>query len=158
MAVPRILDSLRGAATEAGGALLGRLQHVRLPGLGQSSTTEAPETAARRWRAVTVLCSPEQVGTGADLPGPLAALGDRVELRITPAPGDRGTELAARYRDRPSDDDLRALRSALREAKQLMETGEVLRVEPQPHGHRKPTPQGAAVEGMAARASEEGTL
>ena len=57
MAVPRFLDSLRGAATEAGGALLGRLQHVRLPGLGQSSVSEDPETAARRWRAVTVLCS-----------------------------------------------------------------------------------------------------
>lgn len=99
MAVPRILDSLRGAATEAGGALLGRLQHVRLPGVGQSSSADDPETAARRWRAVTVLRSPEQIGTGADLPAPLAALGDRVEVRVTPAPGDRGAELAARYRD-----------------------------------------------------------
>jgi hypothetical protein len=143
MAVPRLLDSLRGAATEAGGALLGRLQHVRLPGLGQSSVPEDPETAARRWRAVTVLCSPEQVGTGADLPAPLAAL---------------GTELAARYRDRPSDDDLRALRAALRETKQLIEVGEVLRVDPAPHGVRKPTPQGAALEGATARAGGEGVL
>ena len=158
MAVPRLLDSLRGAATEAGGALLGRLQHVRLPGVGQSSSTDDPGTAARRWRAVTVLCSPEQVGTGTDLPAPLAALGDRIELRITAAPGDRGTELAARYRDRPSDDDLGRLRAALREAKQLIETGEVLRVEPQPHGHRRRTPQGAAVEGMAAQAPTEGAL
>jgi hypothetical protein len=158
MAVPRLLDSLRGAATQAGGALLGRLQHVRLPGLGQSSVPEDPETAARRWRAVTVLCSPEQVGTGADLPAPLAALGDRLDLRITPAPGDRGTELAARYRDRPSDDDLRALRSALRETKQLIEVGEVLRVDPAPHGVRTPTPQGTALEGATARAGGEGVL
>ena len=158
MVVPRFLDSLRGAATEAGGALLGRLQHVRLPGVGQSSATDDPATAARRWRAVTVLCSPEQVGTGTDLPAPLAALGDRLELRITPAPGDRGTELAARYRDRPSDDDLGRLRAALREAKQLIETGEVLRVEPQPHGHRRRTPPGAVVEGMAAQAPTEGAL
>ena len=158
MAVPRILDSLRGVATEAGGALLGRLQHVRLPGVGQSSSADDPETAARRWRAVTVLCSPEQVGTGADLPAPLAALGNRVEVRITPAPGDRGTELAARYRDRPSDDDLRALRSALRQAKQLIEVGEVLRVDPAPHGVRKRTPQGAALEGATARARGEGVL
>jgi hypothetical protein len=142
MVVPRFLDSLRGAATEAGGALLGRLQHVRLPGVGQSSATDDPETAARRWRAVTELCSPEQVGG----------------LRITPAPGDRGTELAARYRDRPSDDDLRALRSALRETKQLIEVGEVLRVDPAPHGVRKPTPQGAALEGATARAGGEGVL
>jgi hypothetical protein len=158
MALSRILDSLRGAATEAGGALLGRLQHVRLPGVGQSSVTDDPETAARRWRAVTVLCSPEQVGAGADLPAPLAALGDRLEVRITPAPGDRGTELAARYRDRPTDDDLRALRSALRQAKQLIEVGEVLRVDPAPHGVRKHTPQGAALEGATARAGGEGVL
>ena len=158
MAVPRLLDSLRGAATEAGGALLGRLQHVRLPGVGQSSSTDDPGTAARRWRAVTVLCSPEQVGTGTDLPAPLAALGDRIEVRITPAPGDRGTELAARYRERPSDDELRTLRSALREAKQLIEVGEVLRVDPAPHGVRKETPQGAALEGMTRRARGEGVL
>lgn len=158
MAVPRILDSLRGATTEAGGALLGRLQHVRLPGVGQSSVPDDPETAARRWRAVTVLGSPEQVGTGAELPAPLAALGDRLEVRITPAPGDRGTELAARYHDRPSDEDLRALRSALRQAKQLIEVGEVLRVDPAPHGVRKRTPQGAALEGATARAAGEGVL
>ena len=158
MAVPRILDSLRGAAAEAGGALLGRLQHVRLPGVGQSSSADDPETAARRWRAVTVLRSPQQIGTGADLPAPLASLGDRVEVRITPAPGDRGAELAARYRDLPSDDDLRALRSALREAKQLLEVGEVLRVDPAPHGTRKATPQGAVLEGATARAGGEGVL
>jgi hypothetical protein len=158
MAVPRFLDSLRGAATEAGGALLGRLQHVRLPGVGQSSSTDDPGTAARRWRAVTVLCPPERLGGGADLPAPLAALGDRVEVRVTPAPGDRGTELGARYRDRPTDDDLRALRSALRQAKQLIEVGEVLRVDPAPHGVRKDTPQGAALEGATARAGGEGVL
>ena len=158
MAVPRILDSLRGAAAEAGGALLGRLQHVRLPGVGQSSSADDPETAARRWRAVTVLRSPGEIGTGAGLPAPLAALGDRVEVRVTPAPGDRGAELAARYRDLPSDDDLRALRSALREAKQLIEVGEVLRVDTAPHGTRKKTPQGAALEGATARAGGEGVL
>ena len=158
MAVPRILDSLRGAAAEAGGALLGRLQHVRLPGVGQSSSADDPETAARRWRAVTVLRSPGEIGTGAGLPAPLAALGDRVEVRVTPAPGDRGAELAARYRDLPSDDDLRALRSALREAKQLIEVGEVLRVDPAPHGVRTQTPQGAALEGVTARAGGEGVL
>jgi hypothetical protein len=156
MALPRILDTLRGAATDAGGVVLGRLQHLRLPGVGQSSVTDDAETSARRWRAVTVLCPPERIGT--DLPAPLAALGDRLELRTTPAPGDRGTELAARFRDRPSDDDLGRLRAALREAKQLIEVGEVLRVDPAPHGARKPTPQGAALEGMTASAGKQGVL
>src|SRR5918998_6446731 len=156
MAVPRFLDSLRGAATEAGGALLGRLQHVGLPGVGQSSSADDPETAARRWRAVTVLCSPEQVGTEADLPAPLVALGDRVEVRVTPAPGDRGTELAARYRGTPGEQQIGDLRAALREAKALLEVGEVLRVDPQPHGTRLATPQGAALEGAAKAAPREG--
>ena len=158
MAVPRLLDSLRGAATEAGGALLGRLQHVRLPGLGQSSVPEDPETAARRWRAVTVRCPPDRIGTGADLPAPLAALGDRIEVRITAAPGDKGTELAARYQERASDEEIGRLRAALREAKQLIEVGEVTRVDPAPHGVRKPTPQGAVLEGATTRAGEEGVL
>ncbi len=50
------------------------------------------------------------------------------------------------------------LRAALRHAKQLIEVGEVLRVEPQPHGRRTPTPQGAAVEGAAEQAPKEGVL
>jgi len=156
--VPRLLDSLRGAATQAGGALLGRLQHVRLPGIGTASAKDDPETAARRWRVVTVRCSPERIGTGADLPAPLAALGDRIAVRITPAPGDKGTELAARHRERVSDEEIGRLRTALREAKQLIEVGEVTRVDPAPHGVRKPTPQGAVLEGATARAGEEGVL
>ena len=56
------------------------------------------------------------------------------------------------------DDDLRALRSALREAKQLIEVGEVLRVDPAPHGTRKATPQGAVLEGATVRAGGEGVL
>ena len=158
MALPRILGTLRGAATDAGGAVLGRLQHVRLPGVGQSSVTDDAETSARRWRGVTVLCPPEQIGTGTGLPAPLAALGDRLEVRTSVAPGDRGTELAARFRDRPTDDDLGRLRAALRETKQLIEVGEVLRVDPAPHGVRKATPQGAAIEGMTASAGKQGVL
>jgi hypothetical protein len=157
MDLNQLIGRASGLAGGAGAALLKQLQHVRVPGAGQASATDAPEVAARRWRAVTVLREPADVD-GAGLPAPLAALGDRLDLRITPAPGDRGTELAARYRDRPSDDDLRALRSALRETKQLIEVGEVLRVDPAPHGVRKPTPQGAALEGATARAGGEGVL
>jgi hypothetical protein len=151
-------NSLLSRAADVGGALLGRLQSLRLPGVGTASARDDPETAARRWRAVTVRCSEERIGTGADLPAPLAALGDRIEVRITPAPGDKGTELAARYRERASDEQIGRLRAALREAKQLIEVGEVIRVDPAPHGVRKPTPQGAALEGATTRAGKEGVL
>ena len=77
---------------------------------------------------------------------------------MTPAPGDRGAELAARYRGTPSEDEVGRLRAALREAKALLEVGEVLRVDPQPHGRRAATLQGAALEGAAEAAPREGVL
>jgi hypothetical protein len=145
-----------GLAAGAGKEVLRRAQATRLPGVGQSSVTDDPRTAARRWRAVTVLTDPEQLRTST--PAPLAAFGDRLEIRVTPAPGDRGAELAARFRGPVTEDEIGDLRAALRESKALVEVGEVLRVDPQPHGHRKPTPQGAALEGMAAEAPKEGVL
>ena len=33
------------------------------------------------------------------VPGPLAALGDLVEVQVRPAPGGKGSELAARLRE-----------------------------------------------------------
>ncbi|WP_369132997.1 hypothetical protein [Modestobacter sp. I12A-02662] len=156
MDLATIMSRAAGLAGGAGGEALKRLQHVRLPGVGQSSVTDDARTAARRWRAVTVLTEPARLQEA--LPAPLAAFGDRLEVRVTPAPGDRGAELAARFRGPVTEEDIGQLRAALREAKALVEVGEVLRVDPQPHGHRKPTPQGAAVEGMAAKAPEEGVL
>jgi hypothetical protein len=50
------------------------------------------------------------------------------------------------------------LRAALREAKQLIEVGEVLRVDPVPHGRRKATPTGALVDVATRRSNEEGVL
>jgi hypothetical protein len=58
------------------------------------------------------------------LPEPLAALGDAVEVSRTPAPGDRGTEVRVRVVDRRRVPRERA-RLALRQAKELLETGEV---------------------------------
>jgi hypothetical protein len=156
MDLDQVLGRATGLAAQAGGALLRRVQHVRLPGVGQASVTDDPERAARRWRAVTVLRDPADVEAAA-LP-PLAALGDRIEVRVTPAPGDRGAELAARYRGTPTEDEVGDLRAALREAKALLEVGEVLRVDPQPHGRRAATPQGAALEGAAQAAPREGVL
>jgi hypothetical protein len=162
MDVPGLLssaaDRATGLAAGAGGQVLRRLRSVRLPGAGQASVTDDPQTAARRWRAVTVLKEPREVGTAQAPPPALAAFVDRVEVRIIPAPGDKGTELAARFRGPASDEHVGALRAALREAKALLEVGEVLRVDPAPHGARKPTPQGALLESVTEAAPKEGVL
>ncbi|MQA33016.1 hypothetical protein [Modestobacter roseus] len=156
MDLSTIVARAAGLASQAGGTALKQLQHIRVPGVGQASVTDDPGTSARRWRAVTVRTDPEQLRT--TTPAPLAAFGDRLEVRVTPAPGDRGAELAARFRGPVTEEEIGELRSALREAKQLVEVGEVLRVDPQPHGHRKPTPQGEALEGMTKAAPKEGVL
>ncbi|SFF58761.1 hypothetical protein [Blastococcus tunisiensis] len=158
MATSSLLSRISEVASSAGGALLGRAQSLRLPGVGTASAKDSPEVAARRWRAVTVLT--DRIGTGPDLPAPLAAFGDRIEVRTTPAPAGKGTELAARFTAPADATDERVgkLREALRQAKQLIETGEVLRIEPQPEGRRPETPQGRVLEGAAARAPKEGVL
>lgn len=86
-----------------------------------------------RWHVVTVNRPPADVGVTGTRPRPLAELGDGVELRVSPAPGDRGTELAARVRpgsglsaSDASDLD-EHVRRALRDTRCLLETGEVLR-------------------------------
>ncbi|WP_222194434.1 hypothetical protein [Modestobacter italicus] len=156
MPLPKIVARAAGLASEAGGTALKQLQHVRIPGVGQASVTDDPRTSARRWRAVTVLTDPDQLRTAT--PAPLAAFGDRLEVRVSQAPGDRGAELAARFRGPVTEEEIGELRSALREAKQLVEVGEVLRNEPQPHGHRKQTPQGKVLDGVIAQAPKEGVL
>jgi uncharacterized membrane protein len=123
-----------------------------------------------RWRAVTINRSPEEVMPDNRVPGPLAELGDLVEVEVRPAPGGKGSELRARLRSpEPSgaasaaarlsgDDPRQRVRAALREAKQLIEVGEVLRVDPTPHGRRTATPTGALVEAATKRAAGEGVL
>ncbi|GLY92480.1 hypothetical protein Airi02_104080 [Actinoallomurus iriomotensis] len=94
-----------------------------------------------RWIMVTVNCSPQRLASRADLPEPITRLGDAVDIKIAPAPGDRGTELGARLRDlprtkvagmvhrHPEEDPRRMVEQALRDAKAIIETGEVLRGE-----------------------------
>jgi hypothetical protein len=134
---------------------------VRVPAHGADAEPRS------RWRAVTVCKQPGEIAPGGVLPRPLAELGDSVEVRITPAPGGKGTELAARLKDagEPSAaarvtgrDPWQAVRSALRESKQLLEVGEILRVDPQPAGHRPPTPAGKVLEAVTARAGGQGVL
>ena len=91
-----------------------------------------------RWHAVTVNRAFEELAGPGGLPALLADLGEKVEIQMRPAPGDRGTEVFARWREplpagpaevaaRARDDDPRqVVRKALREAKSVLETGEVV--------------------------------
>ncbi|WP_202388300.1 hypothetical protein [Nocardioides flavescens] len=123
--------------------------------------------AASGWLVVTVFCEPDRLDENAP-PGPLVELGDRIEVRVRPAPADKGVELAARLRDRSAranaprrlsgNDPQAEVRSALRRAKQLVEVGEVLAVDPAPHGERTPTPGGTLLEAWTRKAPEGGVL
>ncbi|RCK69864.1 hypothetical protein DT076_07460 [Desertihabitans brevis] len=127
------------------------------------------ETSRERWLVVTVLLPEDEVAPAGRLPEPLAELGDRIEVEVRPAPGDKGTEIAARYRD-PKEEHAglasrvegesprQQLRSALRRSKQLLEVGEVLRVSPAPHGERSATPGGALLEKVTEVGRKEGRL
>jgi hypothetical protein len=88
-----------------------------------------------RWNVVTVNLPPDRVMPGGTPPGPLADMQAEIELQVRPAPGDKGSELAARllhgdagnggdgkHGDRPRE----RLRAALRDSKMILETGEVL--------------------------------
>ncbi|MBO9039084.1 hypothetical protein N8D74_12590 [Curtobacterium flaccumfaciens] len=113
------------------------------------------------WKAVTVL------GDASDFardgyPEPLQRLAGSLEIRIDPAPGVEGFEVHARVRkgvDVDVDGDPNAaLRAALRDAKQVFETGEILRATPRPHGKRPRTLLGAAVDTAEDDAKGEGVL
>jgi hypothetical protein len=121
-----------------------------------------------RWRYVTINRPPEEVANGGVLPEPLAALGDEVETTMRLAPGGRGTELGARLvggeptgaraaRKRLAGNDPRQdVRVALRQAKQLIEAGEVLQAD-RP-GTSKSTLRGKPLEFALRRAGSEGVL
>ncbi|MEV0003044.1 hypothetical protein AB0H28_12265 [Micromonospora sp. NPDC050980] len=96
-----------------------------------------------RWQVVTVSGRPEQVLPAGRWPEPLRRLDGAVEVWARPAPGGRGTELAVRpLGGAPTlrgfaahlvgDDPGRFLRQVLRETRQLLETGEVLRADRAP--------------------------
>jgi len=122
---------------------------------------------ADRWLTVTVNRAPQEVPAD-ELPAPLAEFGDRIETRIRPAPGDRGTELAVRLKEAgpalaysaparlAGADPRQELRSALRDAKALLETGEVMRPDSPPTTHD--TPGGRIVGLLSRRAGGEGVL
>ena len=135
---------------------------------GRRFDNGGPREAQDRWHTVTVNRPPEEVATDGRLPGPLAELSDAVEVQIRPAPGGRGTEVAARLRGEvPSgagaaaarvvgSDPRQDLRAALRQSRQLLETGEVLRADEPPTTRR--TLRGLPLELATRRAGGEGRL
>lgn len=149
-------------AVRAGSNLV---RHVRSTLDPASAHPAGGHQPASGWLAVTVLCEPSDIDQDA-LPAPLAELADQIEVQVRPAAGDKGTELCARLRQRPQtasaprrlsgEDAEGEIRSALRRAKQLIEVGEVLAVDPAPHGERTPTPGGALLESWTKNAPEGG--
>lgn len=129
------------AAAVAGGALVaGRVVGNRVRrSWGNHAAGRGRRGPEARWHVATVNLAPERVAPGGQVPRPLAELGDTIEARFRPAPGDRGTEIAVRLRGgEPTGvsgalarlrgaDPRWPVRTALRETRSLLETGEVLR-------------------------------
>lgn len=116
-----------------------------------------------RWLAVTVNRPADDIDL-ASLAEPLARLGDRIEVQVRAASGDKGTELMARLREPGATgvvarvagtDPRQEVRLALRQAKALLETGEVLEPEP---SSAHPGPGGRLVRLASRRAGGEGRL
>lgn len=86
-----------------------------------------------RRETITVAVAPDRLTTGTDIPPPLRYLSEHAEVRYQAAPAGRGTEIHVTALPDGSTLDLRA---ELRGIKQLLEVGEVLRVEPRPAARR----------------------
>jgi hypothetical protein len=150
------IAAVGGAALLATGAAL----------LARRARTSAPAPEDDRWLTVTVAASREEVAPNGAPPHPLAELGETIEFRLEPAPGDRGIELSARpragyageLRERHGRDPRESVRIALRESKQLVEAGEVLRIDPRPAGHRPQSPAGLILDTVVRRSRGEGVL
>jgi hypothetical protein len=156
------IGNVASLAARAGESVVRQVRSTIDPSAARPAGAGQP---ASGWLAVTVLREPPEVDT-AQLPAPLAEFGNRIETRVRPAPGGKGTELAVRLRDRPASgtalgrltgsDPQADLRSALRRAKQLIEVGEVLAVDPAPHGRRTATPGGLLLEAWTKVAPRAG--
>lgn len=156
------IGNVASVAARAGGTVVRQVRSVIDPSAARPAGAGQP---ASGWLAVTVFREPSDIDAAA-LPAPLAEFGDRIEVRVRPAAGGKGTELSARLRDRPSSgtaasrlsgsDPQADLRSALRRAKQLIEVGEVLVVDPAPHGKRTATPGGVLLEAWTRVAPKAG--
>lgn len=160
---------MRSAVTRTATAGLAAGVGVALVALRRSGTPDP--RAHERWLVVTVNLPPQEVAPDGRLPEALRALGDDVEVQVRPAPGDKGTELAARPRPAASGgprgghgplarlrgaDPRQPVRAALREAKSVLETGEVLQA--QRPGSTQHTLRGLPLEIAQKRSGGEGRL
>jgi hypothetical protein len=155
------IGNVASLAARAGGSVVRQVRSAVDPSAARPAGAGEP---ASGWLVVTVYRGASDIDT-AELPAPLAEFGDRIEVRVRKAADDKGTELAARLRDQPSgstlgrlsgSDPQADLRSALRRAKQLIEVGEVLAVDPAPHGKRTATPGGLLLEAWTKVAPKAG--
>ncbi|HEY0485440.1 MAG TPA: hypothetical protein VGD72_04250 [Mycobacteriales bacterium] len=120
------------------------------------------EATRNRWNVVTINKSAEEICPEGRLPAPLAELGELIEWTLRPAPGDKGTEVAARPREPArsdvegavGEDPRQRIRAALRDAKMLVETGEIL--QPTRPGSTHPSPLGMPIRLAVKRARGEG--
>jgi hypothetical protein len=145
-----LLSSVEGV----GGRLLSAVRRLA-GGHGHSDPLED------RWHAVTVNVPPAAIIIEGVLPAPLAALNESIEVRIVPAPGDKGSEIHARLLDESADadgdEDPRAeLRRALRESRSLLEIGEV--IEPNRNVTTEPTLSNRPVAAATQRGRGGGVL
>jgi hypothetical protein len=136
---------LYGGVAAGGGAAV--LRRLLSPDRSTDSDGHHNGHATDRWHFVTINRSPEDVQPGGRLPDPLARIADLVEVKVRPAPADKGTELGARLRGPvptgPAEvaartagrDPRQAVRAALRETQWLLEAGEVLQPDPHPSTH-----------------------
>jgi hypothetical protein len=147
----RLLETAAATATAAAAAV-GTVVVKRRSG-ASSGPTSGPDSG---WEAVTVNRPPDEVVVGGDQ---LAELARLAEIDVTAARTGWGSELRARPKASPDGEVVsrNELRAALRRAKQVIEVGEVLRVDPVPHGPRGHNPAGKAVDAVTRRAGG-GTL
>ena len=112
-----------GAALAFGGAAVAAQQIDR--------AKQRAARSYRRWHTITVNRDIADVTMGNKALRPLLDLGDAIEVMITPAPGGKGTEIAAQLvsddlTNKASREALGKLRVALRDTQWVMEAGEVL--------------------------------
>jgi hypothetical protein len=136
-----------------------------LSGLAPGAPNAGPGPDQRHL-AVTVNRPLSEVAPEGRLPERLAALAALASVEVRPAPGDRGTEIHAHLLDDPAEggDAVRRrldgeapvqhVRTALRETKQLLETGEVL--SPDRPGTTEPTALNAPLRKATELARGEG--
>jgi len=156
------------AASGSGLAAVAAAAAAAAARVSRAAGTFGDREPRNRWLMVTVNRPPGQFPAASELPEPVTRLHDRAEVMIRPAPAGRGTELGLRLREAPpassvslgarlsGTDPRRELRAALRDAKSLIETGEVIVPDEPPTTH--PGPLGKPLDLLIRRSGQEGRL